>query len=146
MFFSVLSYGITPCLDHRQLLFNYMGQVTCTHLLINLIFHNNSSRCRPFPIIPVQSLVNLYGIIQSLGGVLGLVLHVFLSSPQSGYQEALERGNSVPRPKGLCEADKVKLSAVLLQNPKYCNLHVVDILITYESKGFYWSFWQVVKL
>ena len=78
--------------------------------------------------------------------VFGFGIACFLSSPQSGYQEALERGNSVPRPKGFCEANKVKLSAVLLQNPKYCNLHVVDILITYESKGFYWSFWQVVKL
>ena len=33
-----------------------------------------------------------------------------------GYQKALERGNSVPRPKGLLEANKVKLSSVLSQN------------------------------
>ena len=47
----------------------------------------------------------------------------------AGYQKALERGNSVPRAKGFCEADKVKLSAVLLQNKKCCNLRVIDIMI-----------------
>ena len=29
----------------------------------------------------------------------------------------------------ICEADKVKLSAVLLQNQNFCNLRVIDILI-----------------
>ena len=33
-----------------------------------------------------------------------------------GYQKALERGNSVPRPKGLFGANKEKLSSVLSQN------------------------------
>ena len=64
----------------------------------------------------------------------------------SGYQKALERGNSVPRLKGFCEGNKVKLSAVLLQNPKCRDLQIIDVLIFYENIGFYWSFWQVMKL
>ena len=63
-----------------------------------------------------------------------------------GYQKALERNNSIPWPKGFCEADKVKISSVLSQNPKCRNLCGIDILIFYENFGFYWSVWQVVKL
>ena len=33
--------------------------------------------------------------------------------------------------KQFCEADKVKISAVLLQNPKCCNLCETDALIFY---------------
>ena len=36
-------------------------------------------------------------------------------SRQPGYLKALEHGNSVPRPKEFCEADKEKNSAVLSQ-------------------------------
>ena len=64
--------------------------------------------------------------------------HTLKLSP--GYQKALERENSVLRPKGFCEADKVKLSAVLTQNPKCRNLHLIDILIFFLNIGFYWSF------
>ena len=53
------------------------------------------------------------------------------------YQKALERENSVPRPKGFCEADKVNFSAVLLQNSNFCDLHVIDNLIVYENIGFH---------
>ena len=49
-----------------------------------------------------------------------------------GYQKALERGNSVPRPKGLCEADKVKLFAVLLHDPKCNYLRINDTLMKYR--------------
>ena len=66
--------------------------------------------------------------------------------PYAGYQKALEHGNSVPRPKGFCEAYKVKLSAVMSQNPKCWDLRLIDILIFYKNIGFNWSFWQVVKL
>ena len=52
--------------------------------------------------------------------------------PWPGYQKALERGNSVPRPKGFCEADKVKLSAVMSQNPKCRDLRLIDILIFFQ--------------
>ena len=55
----------------------------------------------------------------------------------SGYQKALGRGNSVPRPKGFGEANKVKISAVLSQNPKCCDLRRIDIFIFYENIDFY---------
>ena len=64
----------------------------------------------------------------------------------AGYQKAMERGNSIPRPKGFCEADKVKFSAVLSQNIKCRDLCIINILMFYENIVFYWSFWQVVKL
>ena len=35
------------------------------------------------------------------------------------------------RPKGFCEADKEELFAVLSQNPKCCDLCIIDILIFY---------------
>ena len=47
----------------------------------------------------------------------------------AGYLKALERGNSVPRPKGFCEADKLNFSAVLLQNQNCRDLRAVDTLI-----------------
>ena len=40
---------------------------------------------------------------------------MFWAYARTGYLKALERGNSVPRPKGFCEADKVKLFAVFWQ-------------------------------
>ena len=52
-----------------------------------------------------------------------------LNGPVAGYQKALEHGNSVPRPRGFCAANKLKLSTVLSQNPKCCNLRLIDILI-----------------
>ena len=54
----------------------------------------------------------------------------------AGYQKALERGNSVRRPKGFCEAYKLKLSPVLSQNPKCRDLRVIDILIFYLKYRF----------
>ena len=53
-----------------------------------------------------------------------------------GYQKALERGNSVPRPKEFCEADKVKCFAVLLHNTKCCDLRMIDHKIFYEKYLF----------
>ena len=54
----------------------------------------------------------------------------------AGYQKALERSKSVPRPKGFCEGNKVKLSAVLSQNPKCRDLLLIDILIFLKIKIF----------
>ena len=55
---------------------------------------------------------------------LGHTSFLLLCSP--GYLKALERGNSVPRPKGFCE---VNFFAVLLQNLKCGNLRVIHTLI-----------------
>ena len=51
----------------------------------------------------------------------------------AGYLKALERGNSVPRPKEFCEADKVKFFAVLSPNLKCCDSRVIGTLIFYEN-------------
>ena len=48
---------------------------------------------------------------------------------QPGYLKALERGNSVPRPKGFCEPIKVNFSAVLSQNLNCCNLCAINTLM-----------------
>ena len=54
-------------------------------------------------------------------------MYKFLSLyTRPGYQKALELGNSVPRPKGFCEVDKVKLFAVLLQTQE---CRVINLLI-----------------
>ena len=45
-----------------------------------------------------------------------IALVTVLVTVLAGYLKALERGNSVPRPKGFCEADKVNFFSVLLQN------------------------------
>ena len=57
-----------------------------------------------------------------------------------GYLKALERGNSVPRPKGYCEAKKVYFSAVLLHNPLFWDLRVVDSLIS----KYFWQVWSTL--
>ena len=56
-----------------------------------------------------------------------------LTDPVSGYLKALEHRNSVPRPKGFCEANKVKSFAVLWQNLKCCYSHIIDTILFYES-------------
>ena len=70
---------------------------------------------------------------QDAGLVKILLWTVKNNRPRPGYQKALERGKSVPQPKGFCEADKVKRSAVLSQNPKCRNLRLFDILKFYEN-------------
>ena len=56
----------------------------------------------------------------------------------TGFQKALERGNSVPRPKGFCAAANVRFFSVLSHNKKCRNLHVIDTKILVENKiGFY---------
>ena len=57
----------------------------------------------------------------------------------------LERGNSVPRPKRFCEADKVKLSPVLSQNQKKLQVTRNWYINIFENISFYWSFWQVLR-
>ena len=62
---------------------------------------------------------------------------------QAGYLKALERGNSVPRLKGFCEADKVNCFAVLLQNIKCCNLRIIHTSIFYENILFNFIFGEL---
>ena len=61
----------------------------------------------------------------------------------AGNLKALERGNSVLRPKGFCEANKVKLFAFLSHDPKCCYLPLIDTLIPYESIGLYYNYCQI---
>ena len=57
-----------------------------------------------------------------------------------GYLKALERGNSVMRPKRFCEANKEKITTVLLQNPKCRNLHIMHTLSIF---GYLWiTLWE----
>ena len=63
----------------------------------------------------------------------------------AGYLKALERGNSVPRPKGFFEADKVKSFAVLSQNLKWSDSCVIDTLLFYENILFISIFHKVLS-
>ena len=63
-----------------------------------------------------------------------IALVTVLVTVLAGCLKALKRRNSVPRPKGFCEAGKVIFFAVLLQNLKYHDLCVIDTLI-----------WKVMK-
>ena len=54
----------------------------------------------------------------------------------AGYLNALERGNSVPRPKEFYELNKVKYFAVLLQNLNCRDAWVIDTLLFYENMLF----------
>ena len=65
------------------------------------------------------------------------VVYVTESAPRPGYLKALERGNSVPRPKGFCEADKVNCFAVLSQNLKCHDLLIIDNFIFNENILFF---------
>ena len=93
---------------------------------------NDGGDCRTAPATPGLLNMDFFAVV-----------YVVLVA---GYQKALERGNSVARPKGFCEANKVELSAVLPQHPKCCDLRLIDILIFDKNISFYWYFWQVVKL
>ena len=72
----------------------------------------------------------------------GGTVHVYITGVPGvlvvpGYQKALEHRNSIPRLKGFCEADKVKLSAGLFHNPKCRNFLIIDIFIFYEKIDLY---------
>ena len=70
---------------------------------------------------------------------------IFTSQSLPGYLKALERGNSVLRPKGFCEADKVKSLVFLSQNLECHNSCVIGNLLFYEKLLYFSTFWQIIK-